>query len=128
MNLTQFFDTLIKLQKYGYGIRSIEEDEYKNYFIKFAFDDVCSGLAFGGIQYIVSFSHESFQPVYVEKFVTEKLELCLDITEQFFNMDEAVDFIIADIQEIEAEEMKKERQKLLDKLTPREREILGIKE
>ena len=126
MNLTQFFDASIKLQGYGYKIHYIEEDEYKNRFVRFAYADVCSGLAFGGVQYEITFGHNSFQPECVEKYVTKQLELCLDITEQVFNMDEAVDFIIADIQEIEKEQREGERQRVLAKLTQRERELLGF--
>ena len=126
MNLTQFFDASIKLQKYGYLIYSIEEDEYKNRFVKFAYADVCSGLAFGGIQYEMTFGADSSQPECVSKYVRKQLELCLDITEQVFNIDEAVDFIIADIQTLEEELKEKERQKVLAKLTQRERELLGV--
>lgn len=122
MNLTQFFDALIKLQKYGYKIHHIEEDEYKNRFVRFAYADVCSGLAF----YVMTFDHNSFQPKYVEKYVTKQMELCLDTTEQVSNIDEAVDFIIADIQKLEEEVKEKERQKVLAKLTQRERELLGV--
>jgi len=125
MNQTELFDALIKLQYYGYGIYSVEKDESGNYFIKFAFPDVCSGLAFGGIQYEIH-----FYPT-ISKYLLKKLTRNRDnngFFQESFSIDEAVDFIIADIQEIEAEEIKKERQKILDKLTPKEREILGIKE
>ena len=127
MNLTQFFDASIKLQEYGYKIHSIEQDtDCKYYFIRFAYADVCFGLAFGGIQYEIQFYKGSTQPILVYKMVVKKMKLEFDITDQVSNMDEAIDLIIADIQKIEEEEKQKERQKLLDKLTPKEREILGI--
>jgi hypothetical protein len=128
MNLTQFFDASIKLQKYGYNIYSIEQDtDCKYYFVRFAYAHVCSGFAFGGVQYEIQFYKGDTQPILVHRMVVKKLKLEFDTTEQVSNIDEVIDFIIADIQEIEAEEMKKERQKILDKLTPREREVLGIK-
>jgi hypothetical protein len=127
MNLTQFFDASIKLQKYGYKIHSIEQDtDCKYYFIRFAYADVCFGLAFGGVQYEIQFYKGSTQPIFAHKIVVRQLRMNAEITSTVHSIDEAVDFIIADIQEIEAEEMKKERQKILDKLTPREREVLGI--
>lgn len=126
MNLTEFFDALIKLQKYGYKIHSIEEDEYKNRFVRFAYAHVCSGLAFGGVQYEMTFGHNSFQPECVVKFVVKQLEFWAEPTEMVSNMDEAVDFIIADIQEIEKEQREGERQRVLAKLTQRERELLGV--
>ena len=127
MSLTQFFDASIKLQQYGYKIRSIEQDtDCKYYFIKFAYADVCSGLAFGGIQYEIQFYKGSTQPILVYKMVAKKLKLEFDSSKEVSDMDEAVDFIIADIHKIEEEEKQKERQKILDKLTPREREVLGV--
>jgi hypothetical protein len=42
------------------------------------------------------------------------------------NIDEALDFIIADIQKIKEELKEQERQKVLAKLTQRERELLGV--
>ena len=128
MNLTQFFDASIKLEKYGYKIHSIEQDtDCKYYFVRFAYADVCSGFAFGGVQYEIQFYKGDTQPILVHRMVVKKLKLEFDTTEQVSNIDEVIDFIIADIQEIEAEEMKKERQKILEKLTPRQREVLGIK-
>ena len=126
MNLTQFLDASIKLQNYGYKIHFIEEDEYKNRFVRFAYSDVFSGLAFGGVQYVMTFCGDSSQPKYVEKCVTKKLELCIGTTEQVSNIDEAIDFIIADIQKLEEEVKEKERQKVLAKLTQKERELLGV--
>jgi len=127
MNLTQFFDASIKLEKYGYKIHSIEQDtDCKYYFVRFAYADVCSGFAFGGVQYKIQFYKGDTQPILVHKIVVKKLKLEFDSSEEVSNIDEAVDFIITDIQEIEAEEMKKERQKILEKLTPREREVLGV--
>ena len=125
MNLTQFFDASIKLQQYGYNIYSIDAYD-KTYSVTFAYASVCSGLAFGGVQYVIQFYKGSTQPIFAHKMVVKKLKLEFDTTEQISNIDEAVDFIIADIQKIEEEEKQKERQKILDKLTPREREVLGV--
>ena len=126
MNLTQFFDATIKLQKYGYKIHSIEEDEYKNYFVKFAYAHVCSGLAFGGVQYEIEFSKGSAQPVFVYQRVVRQLRIDFGQNQEVSSIDEAIDFIIADIQKLEEEVKEKERQKVLDKLTQRERELLGV--
>ena len=123
MNQTELFDALIKLQHYGYGIYSVEKDESGNYFIKFAFADVCSGLAFGGIKYEIHFYLTS------RKYLLQRLTRNRDnngFFQKSFSFDEAIDLIIADIQKIEEEEKQKERQKILDKLTPREREVLGV--
>jgi hypothetical protein len=126
MNLTQFFDALIKLQGYGYKIHYIEEDEYKNRFVRFAYADVCSDLAFGGVQYEMTFGHNSSQPECVVKFVVKQLEFWAEPTEMVSNMNEAVDFIIADIQKLQEEVKEGERQRVLAKLTQRERELLGV--
>lgn len=127
MNLTQFFDASIKLQKYGYKIHSIEQDtDCKYYFIRFAYADVCFGLAFGGVQYDIEFYKGSTQPILLHRMVVKKLNMNVEITRTVHSIDEAIDFIITDIQKIEEEEKQKERQKILDKLTPREREVLGI--
>ena len=123
MNLTQFFDALIKLQTYGYLIYSIAENKY-NYFVRFAYTDVCS--AFGGVQYEVEFSKDSSQPNIVFKMVVRNLEYIMDTTKEVSNIDEAVDFIIADIQKLQEEVKEGERQKVLAKLTQRERELLGV--
>jgi hypothetical protein len=129
MNLTQFFDASIKLQEYGYKIHSIEQViDGKYYFVRFAYTDVCYGLAFGGIQYEIQFYKGSTQPILVHKMVAKKLKLEFDSSEEVSNIDEAVDFIITDIQKLEEELKEEERQKVLAKLTPKEREILGIKE
>jgi hypothetical protein len=120
MNLTQFFDASIKLQNYGYNIYSIKEDEYKNYFVTFAYADVCSALAFGGIKYTIDFGPT---PRYVYK---EEPRTDVYINQKVSTIDEAVDFIIADIQKLEQELKEQERQKVLDKLTQRERELLGV--
>jgi hypothetical protein len=125
MNLTQFFDASIKLQKCGYQIHSIDADD-KSYLVRFAYADVCSRLAFGGIQYDIEFYKGSTQPIFAHKMVVRQLRINFETTCKVHSIDEAVDFIISDIQKIEAEEMKKERQKILDKLTPREREVLGV--
>ena len=125
MNLTQFFDASIKLQTYGYLIYSIAENEY-NYFVRFTYADVCSGLAFGGVQYEVEFSKDSSQPNIVFKMVVRNLEYIMDTTKEVSNIDEAVDFIIADIQKLQEEVKEGERQKVLAKLSQRERELLGV--
>ena len=127
MNLTQFFDASIKLQKYGYKIHSIEQDtDCKYYFVRFAYADVCSGFAFGGVQYVIDFYKGSTQPIFAHKMVVRQLRMNGEITRTVHSIDEAIDFIITDIQKIEEEEKQKERQKILDKLTPREREVLGV--
>jgi hypothetical protein len=120
MNLTQFFDASIKLQNYGCYIYSIREDEYKNYFVTFAYADVCSGLAFGGIKYTIDFCPT---PKYVYK---NEPRADVNINQKVSTIDEAVDFIIADIQKLEEEAKEGERQKVLSKLTQRERELLGV--
>ena len=120
MNLTQFFDASIKLQNYGYNIYSITEDEYKNYFVRFAYADVCSALAFGGNSYTIDFCPT---PNYVYK---RNSRTDVNINQKVSTVDEAVDFIIADIQKLEEEVKERERQKVLDKLTQRERELLGV--
>lgn len=125
MNLTQFFDASIKLQKYGYKIHFIDEDN-KTYFVRFAYADVCSGFAFGGVQYEIQFHKGSTQPIFAHKLVARKLKMNFELPHEVYSIDEAVDFIIADIQKLEAEEREKERQKILNKLTPREREVLGV--
>ncbi len=120
MNLTQFFDASIKLQNYGCYIYSIREDEYKNYFVTFAHADVCSALAFGGIKYTIDFYPT---PKYVYK---QEPRTDVNINQKVSTIDEAVDFIIADIQKLEEEVKEGERQKVLSKLTQRERELLGF--
>jgi hypothetical protein len=127
VNLTQFFDASIKLQKYGYKIHSIEQNtDGKYYFIRFAYADVCSGLAFGGVQYEIQFYNGSTQPIFVYKMVVRKLKLEFEPSQEVSNIDEAVDFIIADIQKLEDQLKEEERQKVLAKLTQRERELLGV--
>jgi hypothetical protein len=127
MNLTQFFDALIKLQEYGYKIDSIKQvTDGKYYFVRFAYAHVCSGLAFGGIQYEIQFYKGYTQPISVYKMAAKKLKLEFDSSEEVSNIDEAVDFIIADIQKLEEELKEQERQKVLAKLTQRERELLGV--
>jgi hypothetical protein len=125
MNLTQFFDALIKLQRYRYKIDYIAEDEY-NYFVRFAYADVCSSLAFGGVQYKMGFSKDSSQPDMVYKMVVRNREYIMDTTKEVSNIDEVVDFIIADIQKLQEEVKEGERQKVLAKLSQRERELLGV--
>ncbi len=126
MNLTQFFDASIKLQTYEYIIHSIDADD-KTYFVRFAYANVCSGLAFGGVQYNVSFSKGcSFYPISVTKILVKSLRFDFEPSYEVSNIDEAVDFIIDDIQKLEKELKEKERQKVLDKLTQRERELLGV--
>ena len=123
MNLTQFFDVSIKLQKYGYKIQLIDEDD-ETYFVKFTHHtDICSSTAYRRIMYYVSFCKSSTQQIFIHRMVGGNLFGTIYSIDE---ADKAFDFIIADIQEIEAEEIKKERQKILDKLTPREREVLGV--
>jgi hypothetical protein len=126
MNLTQFFDALIKLQTYGYKIHFID-DEDKTYDVTFAYADVCSSLAFGGVQYEMGFSKDSSQPyIIVNKMVARQLRMDFELSKEVSNIDEAVDFIIADIQKLQEEVKEGERQKVLAKLTQRERELLGV--
>jgi len=123
MNLTQFFDASIKLQQYGYKIQLIDEDD-KTYFVEFHHHtDICSSTAYRRIMYCVRFCKSSTQQIFIGRMVGGNL---FGTIYSIDGADKAFDFIIADIQEIEEEEKQKERQKLLDKLTPREREILGI--
>jgi hypothetical protein len=124
MDLTQFFDASIKLQTYGYKIHFID-DEDKTYGVTFAYADVCSGLAFGGVQYEIQFSKGSTQPVFLHKMVVRHLEYIVD-TKEVSSIDEAVDFIIADIQKLQEEVKEGERQKVLAKLSQKERELLGV--
>ena len=128
MNLTQFFDALIKLKKYGYKIYSIDEGN-KSYYVRFTCADVCSGLAFGGVQYDIEFYKGSTQPFFphkVYKMVVSRMEYVMDTAKDIHSIDEAVDFIIADIQKLEDQLKEEERQKVLAKLTQRERELLGV--
>jgi len=125
MNLTQFFDASIKLQTYGYKIHFID-DEDKTYGVTFAYADVCSGLASGGVQYEIQFIKGSIQPNIVFKMVVRNLEYIMDTTKEVSNIDEVVDFIIADIQKLQEEVKEGERQKVLAKLSQRERELLGV--
>ena len=125
MNLTQFFDALIKLQTYGYKIQFID-DEDKTYGVTFAYADVCSGLAFGGVQYEIQFHKSSTQPVFLHKMVVRQLRMDFETTYEVHSIDEVVDFIIADIQKLQEEVKEGERQKVLAKLTQRERELLGV--
>jgi hypothetical protein len=120
MDLTQFFDASIKLQGYGYKINLIQQDEYKNYFVTFAYADVCSGLAFGGFSYTIDFCPTQ-NYVCKRNFRTD-----IKINQRVSTIDEELDFIIADIQKIEEELKEQERQKVLAKLTQRERELLGV--
>ena len=125
MNLTQFFDASIKLQKYGYKIHFIDEED-KTYGVTFAYADVCSGLAFGGVQYEIEFSKSSTQSVILHKMVVRPFRTDFEPNQEVSNIDEAVDYIIADIQKLEEELREGERQKVLAKLTQRERELLGV--
>ena len=124
MDLTQFFDASIKLQTYGYKIHFID-DEDKTYGVTFAYADVCSGLAFGGVQYEIQFSKGSTQPVFLHKMVVRHLEYIVD-TKEVSSIDEVFDFIIADIQKLQEEVKEGERQKVLAKLSQKERELLGV--
>jgi len=118
MNLTQFFETSIKLQKNGYKICSIEQNvDGKFYFVRFAYGDV----AFGGVQYEIQFYNDSTQLGLVNKMVVKKLKLEFEISEKVSTIDKAVDSIIAVIQKLEGE-----RQRILSKLSQREKELLGI--
>jgi len=123
MNLTQFFDASIKLQQYGYKIQLIDEDD-ETYFVKFTHHtDICSSTAYRRIMYYAKFCKSSTQQIFIHRMVGGNIFGTIYSIDE---ADKAFDFIIADIQEIEAEEIKKERQKILDKLTPREREVLGV--
>ena len=86
MNLTQFFDALIKLQTYGYSIYSIAENKY-NYFVRFTYADVCSGLAVGGVQYEVEFSKDSSQPVFLHKMVARQLRMDFELSKEVSNIE-----------------------------------------
>ena len=50
----------------------------------------------------------------------------MDTTKEVSNIDEAVDFIIADIQKLQEEVKEGERQRVLAKLTQSERKLLGF--
>ncbi len=125
MNLTQFFDALIKLQTYGQLIQSIYENEY-NYLVTFTHAEVCSGLAFGGVQYEMKVWKDSSQPNIVNKMVVTLRGYIVDTVKEVSNIDEAVDFIIADIQKLQEKVKEGERQKVLAKLSQKERELLGV--
>lgn len=125
MNLTQFFDASIELQKYGYKIHSIDAND-KTYGVTFAYAHVCSGLAFGGVQYEIEFHKGSTQPIFAHKMVVRQLRMDFETSHKVHSIDEAADFIIADIQRIEQEQREGERQRVLAKLTQRERELLGV--
>jgi hypothetical protein len=58
--------------------------------------------------------------------VVRNLEYIMDTTKEVSNIDEVVDFIIADIQKLQEEVKEGERQKVLAKLSQRERELLGV--
>jgi len=123
MNLTQFFDASIKLQQYGYKIQLIDEDD-KTYFVKFTHHtDIFSSTAYRRIKYYVSFCKSSTQQIFIQRMVGGNLFGTIYSIDE---ADKAFDFIITDIQKIEEEEEQKERQKILEKLTPREREVLGV--
>lgn len=129
MNLTEFFNASIKLQEYGYKINTIDEYD-KTYYVRFAFAHVCSRLSFGGVQYDVEF-HKGcpIQSVFahrVHKMLLRQMEYVIDTTKDVHSIDEVVDFIISDIQKLEEKEKEKERQKVLAKLTQREKELLGL--
>jgi len=127
MNLTQFFDASIRLQKYGYKIHFIESTPVR-YLVRLAYADVCSGLAFGGVQYEIQFHTVSSEtiPFHLYKLVLKKMKYEIEIEQKISTIDEAVDFIIADIQKLEEELKEEERRRVLDRLTQRERELLGV--
>jgi hypothetical protein len=58
--------------------------------------------------------------------VARQLRMDFEPSKEVSNIDEAVDFIIADIQKLEEQLKEEERQKVLAKLTQRERELLGV--
>lgn len=124
--MTEFFDAVIKIQQYGYKVHYIDADEYKNYFVRFALTDVVSNCAFGGLQYEMDFRRGSSQPSMVSKFIFKKLELVMDESNEISTLDEAVNYIITDIEKINKQLEEEERQRILQKLTQREREILGV--
>ena len=125
MNLKQFFDVSIKLQNYGYKIKFIDEDD-NTYVVVFAYANVCSGLAFGGVQYEIHFYKSPVYPFLVQKMTTRQLRIDFESSQEVSNIDEAIDFIVADIQKLEEQLKEDERQRILAKLTQREREILGL--
>ena len=124
--MTEFFDAVIKIQQYGYRVHYIDVDEYKNYFVRFALTGVASNYAFGGLQYELEINRSSTQPVRVSKFIFKKLELVMDESNDISTLDEAVNYIITDIEKINKQLEEEERQRILQKLTQREREILGV--
>ena len=124
--MTYFFDAIIKIQQHGYTLHYIDVDEYKNYFVRFSLIDVVSNCAFGGLQYEMEFLRGSSQPSMVCNYTFKKLELVLDERYELSTLDEAVNYIITDIQKINKQLEEEERQRILQKLTKREREILGV--
>lgn len=125
MIMTEFFDAVIKIQQNGYKLHSIDSDAYA-YYIRFALTDVVSSYAFGGVQYELEFRRSSSQPVRITKFIFEKLEMVVDETNDISTLNEAVDYIITDVERINKQLEAEERQRILQKLTQREREILGV--
>lgn len=119
--MTEFFDAIIKIQQHGYKLHLIERDK-DAYYVRFALADVVSNFAFGGLQYEVEFPKNYTQPVRIYKYALRKLEESNDIS----TLDEAVDYIITDIEKINKQLEAEERQRILQKLTQREREILGV--
>lgn len=126
LKLEYFFDLILKIQKkYGYKIYFIDES-VDTYFVKIAYSDVCSGVAFGGVQYELVFSKNPFKISYLNKIMPRQLRLDIEDTKSVSTLDEAVDFIILDIQKAEEVIKEQERQRALKKLTSRERELLGV--
>ena len=58
--------------------------------------------------------------------VARQLRMDFELSKEVSNIDEAVDFIIADIQKLQEEVKEGERQRVLAKLSQRERELLGV--
>ncbi len=69
---------------------------------------------------------DSSQPNIVNKMVVTLRGYIVDTVKEVSNIDEAVDFIIADIQKLQEKVKEGERQKVLAKLSQKERELLGV--
>jgi hypothetical protein len=120
--LKQFFDVIIRIQKKGYSIFKVTSDEYENYFVMFAFSDVCRGFAFGGHYYHLTFN-KNMEVGYLERSVMDKVDVI-----ECRGLEECISYIENEIDELERAHQKEERQRILTKLTSIERKILGLEE
>lgn len=119
--LKDFFDYIIQLQQLGYSIHSIADDECGNYFVNFSVTSVSRGFAFGGIFYSIVLTSDG--KISVEKKYGEYIHSF----PYYDSLQIAFDVIKKDIQDEHKKREDRERKEVIAKLTPRERELLGIK-